>query len=87
MKTRHIISLLAAMVLLFVGTGCSYKKIDETLQSAVQQEVDSGVDGYTSDGRAYVEVPRSRRTMWSEKVWGNRSPPTSSTPCYLGCPV
>ena len=57
MKTRHIISLLAAMVLLFVGTGCSYKKIDETLQSAVQQEVDSGVDGYTSDGRAYVEVP------------------------------
>ena len=57
MKTRRIISLLAAMVLLFLGTGCSYKKIDETIQSAVQQEVDTGVDGYTSDGRAYVEVP------------------------------
>lgn len=46
-----------AVVVLLLCTGCSYKALDEQIQSRFQQHTDKGVDGYTSDGRAYVEIP------------------------------
>lgn len=57
MKKTMIIPVLVAFVLLVAVSGCSYKELDEQIQSTIEQQMDGGVDGYTSDGRAYVEVP------------------------------
>lgn len=57
MKRKLIIPVIIASVLLFTVSGCSYKELDEQLQGTVEEQMDGGVDGYTSDGRAYAEVP------------------------------
>ena len=57
MKKALAVPLLITLALAVTTAGCSYKELDEQLQSTIEQQMDGGVDGYTSDGRAYAEVP------------------------------
>lgn len=59
MLKRMVGGLLASVLLVLAASGCSYSDFEDKIHHAVQrtfQEKIGGVDGYTSEGRPYVNM-------------------------------
>lgn len=75
-KMMVSIAMLTAVLLLLPG--CSYKELDDKIQQQTEQK-EGGIDRYTSEGRAYIEMePVPEETMQFKGVGGN-------FPSYVKC--
>lgn len=54
--SKRIERILIIFLLVVFLTGCSYRELDDKIQSAIRNTELNGADGFTSDGRAYYET-------------------------------
>lgn len=54
MLKQKLLALTMASLLILTASGCSYREIDDAIQKEMKENTpEGGIDGYTSDGRAF----------------------------------